>query len=258
MDDFQIACQTITWGPGQREILPQVFAQVAAAGYAGVEIGFRHIGQTPASEIARLLRENGLCLVASHLGGNLFDAQQASEERGILEEVMDYMAVTGTKLIMYSGLRYRSDDQLGRDIDTLNRGADLCAARGMRLLYHNHAFEFADGGRVIKGLLERGSKTLGFCPDIGWVHKGGADVIEFLEKTKSRVGAVHFKDFATMGSKTDTVILGRGIVPLAATASWLKANVQGLWVIAEQDSANVPPADAAAANAAYLKSLFFD
>ena len=256
MSDFKLACQTITWGEGQRDVFAQVFAQVAKAGFAGVEIGFRHIRQTPHSELARMLEREGLELVASHVGGNLLDTQQADRERAVLDEVMDYLAATGTRLLMYSGLRYQSDSQLAADIGMLNRAARMCAARGIRLLYHNHDFEFADEAKAMRGLVDQGSDALGFCPDIGWVMKGGADVIGFLNEVKDRIGAVHFKDFATMEHKTDTVILGDGIAPLAETADWLRQNMSGLWIIAEQDSADVAPAEAARRNAACLRSLF--
>lgn len=256
MSDFPIACQTITWGAEQCDKFPEVFEQVVAAGFAGVEIGFRHIRQTPPAELASMLERQGLVLAASHVGGNLFDTQQADQERGILDEVIDYLEATGTALLMYSGLRYKSDDQLAADIDMLNRAAEKCFDRGIKLLYHNHDFEFADDARVMRALIDNGRTFLGFCPDIGWVEKGGADVIGFLDDIEHKIGAVHFKDFATMEHKCDTVILGAGVVPLAETAQWLKANKSGLWVIAEQDNADVAPEEAAAGNAAYLKSLF--
>jgi len=255
MSNFRIACQTITWGEGQRNIFPEVFAQVAEAGYTGVEIGFRHIREIPPADLAALLEKNGLVLAASHVGGNLLDTGQADKERGILDEVLDYLEATGSKLLMYSGLRYQSDSQFAADLDMLNSSAELCAARGVSLLYHNHDFEFADGGKAIRGLLDQGGDALGFCPDVGWVMKGGADVIAFLDEAKDRIGAIHFKDFATKEKKVDTVVLGEGVAPLAETADWLKSNKSGLWVIAEQDNAAIPPAQAAAENAAYLKKI---
>lgn len=256
MSDFRIACQTITWGAGQCDKFPEVFEQVAKAGFSGVEIGFRHIRQTPPAELASMLERQGLVLAASHVGGNLFDAQQADQERGILDEVIDYLQATGTGLLMYSGLRYKSDDQLAADLDMLNRAAATCASRGIRLLYHNHDFEFADEGKAMRALIDDACDALGFCPDVGWLMKGGANTVEFLEEIKPRLGAIHFKDFATMEHKCDTVSLGEGIAPLAETAEWLKANTPGMWVIAEQDTADVPPGEAAAKNAAYLKNLF--
>ncbi len=141
----------------------------------------------------------------------------------------------------------------------LNRGAQNARARGVSLLYHNHDFEFASEGRAVNALLNDTVDALGWCPDIGWLMKGGVDVPEFLDGIKDRIGAVHFKDFATDGSaaerKCDTVELGEGVAPLDETAEWLKRNKSGLWVIAEQDNASIPAREAAAKNAAYLKRV---
>ena len=57
---MRIACQTITFGAEQGRQLPEVFAAVASAGYAGVEVGFRHVAPTPARELSRQLGAAGL------------------------------------------------------------------------------------------------------------------------------------------------------------------------------------------------------
>lgn len=256
MSSFSLACQTITWGGNQKDMLPQVFPEVRKAGFEAVEIGFRHIRETPPARILEMLEAEGLALAASHVGGNLFDSSQADQERGLLDEAISYLKATDTALLMYSGLRYESDEQLAQGIDMLNRAAEKCVADGITLLYHNHNWEFESGGRVIEALLTNGCDALGFCPDVGWVMKGGEDAVSFLGKIKPKLGAVHFKDFATRDPGCDTVVLGQGVAPLVAAADWLKHNVSGLYVIAEQDNADVPAAEAAAGNAAFLNSLF--
>ncbi|MDH7480549.1 MAG: sugar phosphate isomerase/epimerase [Armatimonadota bacterium] len=253
---FHIGCQTITWGENQRERFSQVFDDVVAAGYEGVEIGFRHVRGKAANELRKMLDNRGLRLAAIHIGGSLLDPAQADSERRIIDEVLDYLNAVGCSLIIYSGLRYVSDGQFDRDFDILNRTAEKCQSQGVRFLYHNHNWEFADDGRVIQALLSKSSDALGFCPDIGWVMKGGWNILEFLNRTKGRIGAVHFKDFATRSSECDTVILGTGIAPLAEAADWIKKNTQDIWIIAEQDRADIPPSEAAKSNAAYLKGIF--
>ena len=83
-------------------------------------------------------------------------------------------------------------------------------------------------------------------------------MIDFLERARPRIGAVHFKDFATMAPVVDTVPLGRGVVPLVEAAVWLKDNIGSLWVIAEQDNTDGDPADAVAENGAFLNRHFPD
>jgi len=177
----------------------------------------------------------------------------------VIDELIQYMAVTETKVMMYSGLVYeeRNDEQLRRDVDMLNRSAQLLARNGARLLYHNHHWEFADDARIMNYLLDNAAPEFGLCPDVGWLMKGGMDVITFLERVRDRIGAVHFKDFATdRNDVVDTVELGTGVAPLDVAADWVRRNFQGLWLVAEQDDAVIPPAEAARQNIEYIRSRF--
>ena len=253
MDKFPIACQTITWGAEQKEHFAEVFAEVAAAGFTGVEVGFRHIRETAPADLKKMLDHHGLVLAASHVGGNLFDPSQADAERAVLDEALDYLHAMGTKLLMYSGLRFKDDEQLARDIKTLNRAAAKCREQDVSLLYHNHNWEFAEDGKVIRALIKDGE--LGFCPDVGWVMKGGWKINDLLDSICGRIGAIHFKDFATNGPGCDTVPLGKGVAPLKEAAEWIKKNTSGLWVIAEQDNTDILPAEAAAVNGDFLKEV---
>ncbi|MBP6963589.1 MAG: sugar phosphate isomerase/epimerase [Armatimonadetes bacterium] len=256
MSRFPIACQTITWGDEQSTFFPKVFDEVKAAGYAGVEIGFRHIRQHPPAGVKKMLDDRGLVLAALHIGGNLFDATQADQERTALELAFEYLDAMQTEFLMYSGLRFHDEEQFARDFMALNTAAEKCHETGRRLLYHNHNWEFERGGEVIAALTSKGNRHLGFCPDIGWVMKGRRRIIGFMNEVKGRIGAIHFKDFATDGPGCDTVVLGTGVAPLVEAAEWVKQNTDGMWVIAEQDNADLPAAEAASRNAAFLKSLF--
>ena len=252
MGEFPIGCQTITWGEKQREMFPQVFDEAKKAGYAGVEIGVRHVSDITPDTLTQLLDEAGLALVALHVGGNLFNKDQADGERSALDVSIDYTKMAGARIMIHSGMNIKDKAQFAKDLDALSRAADACKAQGIYLMHHNHNWEFADGGWVIKALIEDTSKALGFCPDIGWVMRGGVDTVEFLERIKGRVGAIHFKDFGKINDKWETVMLGEGVAPLKEAATWIKKNTSGMWAIAEQDRAAVPPAEAVARNAEYM------
>ena len=103
----------------------------------------------------------------------------------------------------------------------------------------------------------RATPDLNLCPDVGWVYKGGKDVIEFLDSVRDRVAYMHFKDFASQGGdRRNFVEFGKGTVPLTAAAEWVKQNKTDIWAVAEQDASSLPAAEAVAQNGAYLKSLF--
>ena len=252
---LKIACQTITWGENQRMDFPSVFAASADAGYEGLEIGFRHIQSIPPAKLTETLSEYDLRLVATHVGGNLQDRGQASGEQQMLETVLDYLNAAGCPLLMYSGLRFENLEQFQRDLEGILEAAEGCRRRGVQFLYHNHDWEFADEGRIINTLLDECGPDVGFCPDIGWIAKGGADVVDTLDRMGGRVGAVHFKDFAGPGTEVDTVMLGEGMAPLKESASWVARHRPELWLIAEQDQASVPPKEAIEQNARFLRGL---
>ncbi len=258
MHDSKLGCQTITWGESQRNHFPDVFADISAAGFSGVEIGFRHIQHQSPPDIQRMLAAAKLTFIATHIGGNLEDAGQAAGERDTLEQVLDYLQKMNATILMYSGLKYHDAPQFQRDLRMLCRAAQRCRDRGVTLLYHNHDWEFADHGRVINTLVEQ--TDLGFCPDLGWVMKSGADVPAFLHRIESRIGAIHFKDFAAAGSITtsgvDTVMLGEGVAPLAEAARWTLGRLPHVWMIAEQDKTDRPVAEVARRNADYLRRIF--
>jgi sugar phosphate isomerase/epimerase len=257
--DIKIACQTITWGDGQAERLDSILAAAKAAGFEGVEFGFRHIKDVPPAVLSARLTEHGLVLAATHVGGNLEDMDQAGGERGVLDQIMDYLDAVGARLLMYSGLNGESADAVAADIAMLGRAAERAARRGIRLLHHNHHWEFLRPG-IMDALLADSPPSLGLCPDVGWLYRAGVDALPFLKAHASRIGPVHFKDFATPGDGTvsfrlDTAPLGRGLAPLQAVADWLRCShlsVDHLWVIAEQDRHDGPVAEAVGLNGRFM------
>jgi sugar phosphate isomerase/epimerase len=250
-----LGCQTISWGEDQSGRFPEVFAEIAGAGFAGVEIGWRRLANTPPARLRAMLSEHGLVLAASHVGGNLADTAQARGEWEMLDRVLDYLNETGTPRLMFSGLSGVTErGRLDAELAVLQRAAERCRARGVQLLYHNHDWEFRNDAMILTALLAAG--TIEFCPDVGWITKAGANVAEVLARMSGRVGAMHFKDFADMTPGINTVVLGTGVAALSEAAAWVRANVRGeFWVIAEQDRTDRSTADMAAANLACMKSL---
>lgn len=253
MKKFQIGCQTITFQEGQKDRLGEVFGEIAGAGYAGLEIGFRHIRETPPLQLSRLLADHNLQLIATHIGGNLHSSDQAASERSLIEEVIDYLSGLDCNLVIYSG---SPQMDLEQDIAMLKSAAAMCHEQGIQLAYHNHYWEFDDGERIMNALIAEPGARWSFCPDIGWVVQGGGDPVQLLSRVKDRLALVHFKDFAPEGSENDFIELGAGVIPLRDVAAWMRENLENLWVVAEQDVAESSPEEAVRKNAIFLKELF--
>lgn len=85
----------------------------------------------------------------------------------------------------------------------LNTLGEKCKKAGLKLLYHNHDFEFKkdkDGIVPIDYLLEHTNpKYVNFQMDLYWVTKAGADPVAYFEKYPGRFKIWHVKDMDEQG-----------------------------------------------------------
>ena len=82
--------------------------------------------------------------------------------------------------------------------------AAALAGSGVKLAWHNHAFEYvtlADGSRPIDHLV--GAAGVYWEPDLGWIVRGGADIRTELARYPGKVAAFHIKDTAPDGVTAD-------------------------------------------------------
>jgi len=68
---------------------------------------------------------------------------------------------------------------------------------GCKFFYHNHSFEFTrlDNGALIMDYLMENCQRLNLTLDTHWVHRGGVNVVDYIEKCKGRIECVHLKDY---------------------------------------------------------------
>ena len=101
--------------------------------------------------------------------------------------------------------------------DQLAAAAELATARGMRIGYHNHAWEFEHviGDRsayeVFADLLD---PAIVLELDTYWAMMAGQDVPALLGRLGERVIALHLKDGPRTGGPADQVPLGQGDLPV--------------------------------------------
>lgn len=243
----KVGVQLIVYRGRQNEDLPGVLAEVKAAGYAGVETGVlsKHYSL---QEIKDALAEQGLELCGVHASF----ATYAQEEQ--VEELAAYARALGAKFAMCSGVADRQSLQGFVDsVAVLNRAGEQLKQAGVRLLYHNHAWEFAefDGKKGIHVLAEGLDPALvGLCVDVYWVHIGGERPEEFIARYADRIPYYHIKDGAP-GKFTE---LGRGEVDLpAAVRAALSTGPE--WLVVEQDRSEIAPGEACRISRQYLRTL---
>lgn len=178
-----------------------IAAAAAAAGYKNVEMIFLpdHSGQ----EAKAVLDRHGLRAVSAHVPYQAL----AEDFAGTVEF---HRAVGNDCLILPMPdpeVREAANGETWRAFgQTLNELGRRCRAEGMRLGYHNHAFEMEafDGGRAIDLLLANAEpENLFWEPDLAWITDGGVQPLVLIEKYAGRCPHVHAKDLALAGENED-------------------------------------------------------
>lgn len=194
------------------------------------EIGYDAVEPWPpayvdkAGELRRMLDDNGLACYGFHM-----------PIAGLLDETARYadfaQALGATSMIPSSiPVDQRSSDpgEWRRLAHGLAEKADEVAPLGLKVAWHNHAFEYApltDGSRGIDILLGESGPNVGWEVDFAWIVRGGADPAAELERYAKRVTIIQTKDTAPLGTEQDGgwTATGDGIVdwdalvPLFAT-----------------------------------------
>jgi sugar phosphate isomerase/epimerase len=94
---------------------------------------------------------------------------------------------------------FKGEDSYYKFIQDFDKPMKLIHDNGMKLHYHNHAFEFERfGKRTGYDILidETDPLLLGFILDTYWVQFGGKDPVDLTERLNGRITCMHFKDFA--------------------------------------------------------------
>jgi sugar phosphate isomerase/epimerase len=218
---------------------PELLAQVAAIGYKGVETTSNH-GCT-IDEMRALLDKHQLQVASAHVGLPLLEAD--------LDSVIAFNKGVGnhTLVVPWIPEAARSTGAAGWQAlgHKLEGFGQRCADAGMRLLYHNHAFEMVeiDGKVAIEWLLGAAKpENLGFEIDLAWVERGGQSGVKLLQEFAGRCPRIHCKDLAPEGENQDQMgfaDVGYGTLDWSALLPAAKA-AGAEWYIVEHDLPKEP------------------
>jgi len=210
------------------------------------------------------LQNSGLQPVSVHLDSALF----APENRGKFTAAISRCRELGFKYAVYPYLppnQRGGIDSFKALADTLNRAGEECRTAGLRLCYHNHAFEFQPLGTTtgMATLLNRTDKSLvGWEMDIFWVSVAGHNPVDELKKHSGRIQLLHLKNKApdTPVQYTESVprtafrTVGDGVLDIPAILqSASAAGVQHYFV--EQDQTQGDPVESLRQSYDYLRRL---
>ena len=183
---------------------------IADAGYAYVEAANyedgKFYGMTP-SEFKSYLESLGLTAKSAHMGMvNMENAEQLIAD--VKAAGIEYFVIPVPPMGMFTfdqatrsmGMKGTPDEL----VNIMNSLGEKCNQAGIKLLYHNHDFEFkkmADGTVIEDLLLEKcNPEFVNFQMDLFWVAKAEVDPLTYFEKYPGRFKAWHVKDMNAEGN----------------------------------------------------------
>ncbi len=207
--------------------------KVAEMGYRGIQT---HFQVCDAAELRELCAGLGIAICGVHTG---LDRMQND-----LDAVIAFNQALGCPDVTCPSLpeQYRSEDGFRRAGEELSAIGAALREAGIRLTYHNHAFEFEEfnGRRGYDILFEAAdAENLKAEPDVYWMRYGGVDPVEYMRKLSGSIPLLHIKEMAGDAERSMAEI-GEGVFDWQAIfAAARECGVE--WAIVEQDVCQCPP-----------------
>jgi inosose dehydratase len=243
----------------------EVLDGIAAAGYAGTELGpYGYLPLDPAP-----LARRGLTLTGGFVFEPLHDPSEARRivrlarevatavrELGgtyvlLIDSVSASRAATAGSVADAARLSDARRDAMAEAIDAASAAVASCGATP---LLHPHAGTYVEFADEIEAL----APACALCVDTGHLAYAGIDPAAFVAGTSRTIGCVHLKDLDRAGLRPGFwasvaagafVPLGQGEVDFGALLTALDAQDYDGWLVVEQDRAAAtgdPVADLAA------------
>lgn len=171
--------------------LKNVLAELKKLGYDGVEFaGFFHYS---AEEIAAMLKETGLKAVSSHV-------PLVSIEKDMFGTIAYHKGICCDTIVVpyLEEERRPGKPAFAKVMQSIYQFGQLCKMAGIRLLYHNHDFEFVEfsGMYGLDFMYEAiPADLLQTEIDVCWVKYSEIDPADYLRKYTGRAPIVHLKDY---------------------------------------------------------------
>ena len=233
--------------------MDRAFAEIAAAGYEGVELFDGNLLDYSASEMRKMLADNGLSLVAAYAGANFIFDDVLPEELQRIVQAADRLAELGGEHLVVGGGAKRYNGTVDTDYyrlgAALDRVNDIGNSRGIEAHYHPHLSTIVEGPDDVSRIFKLTS--INFCPDTAHLAAAGGSPSDLIREHASRITYVHLK-----GLQRDPFAftpLDRGDVPTDEILTAMREVQFSGWVCTELD-AWYDPAEGARLSMSYLRN----
>ncbi|MFP5312207.1 MAG: sugar phosphate isomerase/epimerase family protein [Actinomycetes bacterium] len=189
------------------EDLPATIRQVAEIGYTQVE-PYNFVAT--AKELGAALKENGLTAPTGHAPLMSHDQDEifaAAKELGISTVIDPFLPAE----------HWQKAEDIRTTAEKLNDAAQKGAGYGIRVGYHNHAWELEssiEGRTALEYFASLLDPAVVLEVDTYWAAVGGQDPVELLGRLGDRVKFIHIKDGPLTKDNKAQQPAGQGKVPV--------------------------------------------
>lgn len=212
---------------------------VAEAGYKNIEAASYKDGKfynMSPKDFSSLLKEVGLIPISTHQGGVTLENA---------DNMIADVKAAGFKyfVIPVPPMGLRDDHkQLASVLSTIG---EKCQKAGLKLLYHNHDFEFKkgnDGVVTFDYLLENTDpKYVNFQMDLYWVTKADQDPVAYFNKYPGRFKMWHVKDMDDQGRFAP---VGNGKIDFSKILAQKKKSGMKYYMVEQDKTFDMKPLEA--------------
>ncbi len=209
MSASQLSVQLYTVREALKEDLPGTLARLA-------EIGFRRVEPYDFMAFGSALSDG---LVAAGLAAPTTHASFIGQD---LATVFAAARAIGIGTVIDPSVdrrRWATPEGVAGVAAEFNAAARVAADHGVRIGYHNHAFELEqvfDGSTALELFAGQLDPGIILEVDTYWAAVGGQDPVALLGRLGQRVQALHLKDGPATRADKDQVAVGSGSLPVLA------------------------------------------
>lgn len=202
------------------------------------EIGYRAVqlsavGNIPIKTLRAICDDNALEIVLTHTAPDRII--------GDIDAVIREHETLGCRYVGLGAMpdKYRGAAWIDHFSEDFLLSAQALVKAGMKLMYHNHNFEWErlpSGETLLDRLLaSMPAALMGVTLDTYWVQAAGADVYAVMDRLKDRLDCVHLKDMAVCGYTPRMAAVGRGNMDFSKILRQLEAQGTTKYALVEQD-----------------------
>ncbi len=260
-----IGCHAVLFTDAIAKNTEETLCALHQAGAEGVEIGSRFFGIERSDDLNAALKAAQMSLSGLHIGiplTELLDNPDKAREK-LTGAAVFLQRVSCKEIIMTGDVDLPKDDEdslgdsrlcIEETLNTIARNLNditikLKEEYGVQIHYHNHNWEFKNGGKIFYALVKY-APDLCFALDTGWAAVSGYDPVEIIRDTcVGRVRYVHLRDYKkdvalhcrTYKDFADSYVeIGEGDMDFQALLSALEeTSGQDCWAVIEYEKGPV-------------------